>query len=337
MTKILITGGAGFIASNFIRYILEKYDDYSVINIDKLTYAGNLYNLRDVERDPRYKFIRGNICNKKAIEGIFKREMPELVVNFAAATNVDQSIIEPEVFTETNVLGVHILLEAARKFGIKKFLQISTDEVYGSADEHKFKETDNISPNNPYSSSKAGADLLARSYYNTFGLPVVVTRSSNNFGSFQFPEKLIPFFITNLLENKKVTLYGDGSNIRDWIYVLDNCIGIDIVLHKGNVGEAYNIGGGNEKSNLEVTKLILQETGKDESFIEYVKDRPGHDFRYALDTTKTRKLGWEPKHDFEEAIIQTVSWYRNNGSWWKRIKSKKQFKNYKKQLKGILK
>ncbi|MFZ2970509.1 MAG: dTDP-glucose 4,6-dehydratase [Minisyncoccia bacterium] len=336
-TKILVTGGAGFIASNFIRYIFEKYDDYYIVNLDKLTYAGNLHNLKDAEKNPRYKFIKGDICNKKAVEEIFRNEKPEFVVNFAAATNVDQSIINPEVFTETNVIGVHILLEAARKSGIKRFLQISTDEVYGSADENKFKETDNISPNNPYSSSKAGGDLLAKSYYNTFGLPVVITRSSNNFGCFQFPEKLIPFFITNLLEDKKVTLYGDGSNIRDWIYVMDNCKGIDTVLHKGKVGEVYNIGGGNEKSNLEVTKIILSEIGKNEAYIEYVKDRPGHDFRYALDSGKINKLGWEPQHDFDAAIRETVGWYKKNESWWKRIKAKKQFRNYREQLKKVLK
>ena len=318
--KFLITGGAGFIGSNFIRYILKKYKKYRIISLDKLTYCGNLDNLKDIEKNSKYKFIKGDICDKKIVENIFKKESPDFVINFAAETHVDRSIADPDIFTKTNVLGTHILLEAARKFGVKKFLHISTDEIYGSVKKGKFKETNPLLPNSPYSASKAGADLLVRSYYKTFGLPILIARSSNNFGPYQYPEKLFPLFITNLLENKKVPVYGKGLNVRDWIYVLDNCEGIDFILRKGKIGEVYNIGGGNEKSNLEITKSILKELGKDKSSIEYVKDRLGHDFRYALDTKKIRKLGWKPKYKFKEAIQKTVKWYQNNEWWWKKLK-----------------
>ena len=333
--KIFITGGAGFIGSNFIHYILKKYSRYQVINLDALTYAGNLNNLKDIEKESRYKFIKGDICDKKLVDRIFKEEKPDFVVNFAAETHVDRSILEPEVFTRTNILGTQILLEAAKKYGVEKFEYISTDEVYGSIKKEKFKETDILLPNSPYSASKAGADLLARAYYKTFGLPVLITRSSNNFGPYQYPEKLIPFFITNLLENKKVPLYGDGLNVRDWIYVLDNCEAIDLVLHRGKEGEIYNIGGGNEKTNLEITKLILEELEKDESYIEYVKDRPGHDFRYAVDIGKIRHLGWKSKYKFAEALKETIKWYQNNRWWWEKIKSGEYLKYYKKQYKNL--
>ncbi len=322
--KLLITGGAGFIGSNFIHYLLKKYRNCQVVNFDKLTYCGNLDNLRDIEKDPRYKFVKGDICNEKLVNRIVSKERPFAILNFAAETHVDRSILSPKSFAETDIIGTQTLLEAARKHKVKRFVQISTDEVYGSIKKGKFKETDPLSPSSPYSASKAGADLLAMSYYKTFSLPVLITRSSNNFGPYQYPEKLIPLFITNLLEDKKVPLYGNGLNVRDWIYVWDNCAGIDVVLRKGKVGETYNIGGGNEKTNIEITKAILGELGKDESFIEYVKDRPGHDFRYALDTRKIKKLGWKPKHKFKEAIKETVKWYKENEWWWRGLKKSSQ-------------
>lgn len=330
--KILITGGCGFIGSNFIHYILKKYSNYQIINLDKLTYAGNLENLSDIEKNPRYKFIKGDICDRKLVNKIMKDI--DWVVNFAAATHVDRSILEPFEFIKTNVVGVEILLEAAKKYKIKKFLQISTDECYGDIKKGKAKETDPLLPNSPYASSKAAADLIVRAYFKTYNLPVLITRSSNNFGPYQYPEKLIPLFITNLLENKKVPLYGTGKNVRDWIYVLDNCSGIDVVLHKGKIGEIYNIGGGNEKTNLEITKIILKELKKDETWIEYVKDRPGHDFRYALDSSKIKRLGWRPKYKFKEAIRETIKWYKKNQKWWKRIKSGEFLNYYKRQYKN---
>jgi len=331
--KLLITGGAGFIGSNFIHYILKKYPDYQIVNLDKLTYCGNLDNLKEVEDNPNYKFIKGDICDQKKVTEIFEEEKPDFVIHFAAETHVDRSILDPYTFTETNIIGTHILLETAKKFGIKKFLHISTDETYGSIENEKFKEDDILMPNSPYSASKAGADLLARSYYETFSLPVIITRSSNNYGPYQFPEKVIPLFISNILEGKKVPLYGTGKNIRDWIYVLDNCEGLDTILHKGEIGEIYNIGGGNEKTNLELTKIILNELGKDESQIEYVEDRLGHDFRYALDIEKAKKIGWEPKHSFEEAIKETIKWYLENKDWWKKLKQKEFEEYYEKQYK----
>lgn len=327
--KILVTGGAGFIGSNFIHYMLKKYPDYQIVNLDKLTYAGNLNNLRDIENNPRYKFIKGDICNPKIVDQIM--EDVDWVVNFAASTHVDRSILNPYEFVKTNVLGVDVLLESAKKHKVKKFLQISTDECYGSVEKGKSKETDPLLPNSPYAASKTAADLMAYAYFKTFNLPILITRSSNNYGPYQYPEKLIPLFITNILENKKVPLYGDGRNVRDWIYVLDNCSGIDIVLHKGKIGEIYNIGGGNEKTNIEITKIILRELGKDESWIEYVEDRPGHDFRYALDSSKIKELGWQPKYEFKEAIRKTIYWYKKNRNWWKKIKSGEYLKYYKKQ------
>ena len=329
--KLLITGGAGFIGSNFIHHILGKYPTYKIINLDKLTYCGNLDNLREVEDNQNYKFIQGDICDRAKIAEIFESEKPDFVINFAAETHVDRSILDPHTFTETNVLGTHILLETAKKFGIEKFLHISTDETYGSVENGKFKEDDILMPNSPYSASKASADLLARSYYKTFSLPVIITRSSNNYGPYQFPEKVIPLFISNILEGKKVPLYGTGKNIRDWIFVLDNCEGIDAVLHNGKIGEIYNIGGGNEVTNLELTRIILDELGKDESQIEYVEDRLGHDFRYALDIEKAKKIGWEPKHSFEEAIRETIKWYLENKDWWEKLKQKEFDEYYEKQ------
>ncbi len=327
--KLLITGGAGFIGSNFIRYILNKYPDYRVVNLDKLTYCGNLDNLKDIEENPRYQFVKGDICDKgvveKASQGV------DAIINFAAETHVDRSILDPDAFIRTDVLGTHVLLEAARKFSIKKYVQISTDEVYGSIKEGSSREDDKVEPRSPYSASKTAGDLLVLSYFTTYGLPVLITRGSNNYGPYQYPEKLIPLFVTNLIEGKKVPLYGDGLNIRDWIYVLDHCSGIDAVLDKGKVGEIYNVGGGNEKTNLEITKIVLSQLGKDESSVEHVKDRPGHDRRYSLDTSKIRELGWQPKYSFEEAIKETIDWYKENEWWWKKIKSGQYLEYYKKQ------
>ncbi|GAF76772.1 unnamed protein product, partial [marine sediment metagenome] len=304
--KLLITGGLGFIGSNFIRYILKKYPDYEVINLDKITYCANPENLKDIEKDSRYKFIKGDICDKELVNDLVSKEKPDVIINFAAETHVDRSILEPDAFIKTDIFGTHTLLEAVRNCGIKKYIQISTDEVYGSIEKGLFTEQSDLKPNSPYSASKTGADLLVRAYFKTYNLPVLITRSSNNYGPWQYPEKLIPLFITNLIEGKKVPVYGDGLNIRDWLYVLDNCSGIDMVLHKGKIGEIYNIGADNERTNKEITEIILKGLGKDESSIEYVKDRPGHDRRYALDSTKLKKLGWKPEYGFDQAMKETI-------------------------------
>src|SRR3989344_1926028 len=323
--NLLVTGGAGFIGSNFIRHILIKYN-YKITNLDKLTYAGNLDNLRDIEKNENYKFIKGDICNKELVKKLMKNQ--DIVVHFAAETHVDRSIRDASQFIETDVKGTFILLEAARKNNIKRLIHISTDEVYGQIHEGSFKETDVLNPRNPYSASKAGADRLAYSFYCTYNLPVVITRSSNNYGPYQYPEKVMPLFITNLIENKKVPLYGDGLNVRDWIYVLDNVEAIDFIMNNGILGEVYNIGGNNELTNIEMTKIILKEMSKDESFIEYVKDRPGHDRRYSLDCAKIKKLGWKPKINFNEGIKLTINWYKDNEWWWKKIKSGEYMKYY---------
>ena len=317
MKRLLITGGAGFIGSNFIRHILNKYSDYNIVNLDKLTYAGNLDNLKDISKNKRYKFVKGDIADAKIVERVAKK--CDTIINFAAETHVDRSIHGAAEFVKTNIFGTHTLLEAAKRFGTKLFIQISTDEVYGSITEGSFKETDPLLPNSPYSSTKAGSDLLARSYFVTYKLPVIITRSSNNFGPYQYPEKVIPLFITNLLQDKKIPLYADGMNVRDWLYVVDNCEAIDLIMHKGNAGEIYNIGGTTEITNLELTYNILEILGKDKRSIEYVKDRPGHDKRYSLDITKLRALGWCPKHNFKEALKTTIGWYRANNPWWTKL------------------
>ena len=327
--KILITGGLGFIGSNFIRYILDKYPNYEVINLDKVTYAANFANLRDIENDRRYKFIKGDICQAKIVNQIMKKV--DYVVHLAAESHVDRSIIGAEDFIQTNIYGTYVLLEAARKYKIKKFLFISTDEVYGSIAKGKFKETNLLLPNSPYAASKASADLLSRSYFKTHDLPVLITRSSNNYGPWQFPEKLIPLFVTQLIENKKVPVYGDGKQVRDWLYVLDNCTGIDLVLHQGKIGEIYNIGADCEKENIEITKIILKELNQNESMIKYVKDRLGHDRRYALNSSKIKRLGWKPEYRFNQALKQTIDWYKNNQEWWKKIKLGEYLKYYQKQ------
>jgi dTDP-glucose 4,6-dehydratase len=311
--KLLITGAAGFIGSNFVRHILDRYSDYQIAVLDKLTYTGRLENLEEVMED--ITFIHGDICNPDYVNNAMKD--CNAVINFAAETHVDRSITDAESFARTNVLGTHTLLDAARKHDVDKFIQIGTDEVYGSAEAGSFKETDPLCPSSPYSASKAGADLLARAYFSTYSLPVCITRSSNNFGPYQYPEKLIPLFIRKALANEKLPVYGSGMNIRDWLYVGDNCAGIDLVLHEGRAGEIYNIGGGNELTNLEITDQILSQLGKSPDLIEHVNDRLGHDFRYSIDCSKIRNMGWKPKSKFEDAIRYTIQWYMKNEWWWR--------------------
>ena len=321
--KLLVTGGAGFIGSCFVRHILNTYSDYKVVNLDALTYCGNLENLNDVKDNPNYTFVHGNICNHDLVRDIIKDV--DCVVNFAAESHVDNSIKHPEIFVETNVQGTLNLLQTCKELGIERYLQVGTDEVYGSLGKTGyFYETTPIQPNSPYSASKASADLLVRAYYETYKLPVLNTRCSNNYGPYQYPEKLIPFFISQLLKGEKVPVYGDGLNVRDWLYVYDHCKAIDVVLHKGRVGEVYNIGGHNEKTNMEITHLILDAMGKDESSIKYVEDRLGHDRRYAIANDKIQsELGWEPSVTFEEGIKLTIDWYLNNQDWIKSIEDKK--------------
>ena len=321
--KILVTGGAGFIGSCFVRHILNKYSDYKVINLDALTYAGNIENLDDVKDNKNYTFVHGNICDKKLVRDLISEV--DCVVNFAAESHVDRSITGPEIFIETNVQGTLNLLQNAKELGVDRYLQVSTDEVYVTLGKTGyFYETTPLAPNSPYSASKASADMLVRAYHETYKMPVLTTRCSNNYGPYQYPEKLIPFFISQLLKGKKVPVYGDGLNVRDWLYVYDHCSAIDTVLHKGRVGEVYNIGGHNEKTNMEITRLILEAMGKDESSIEYVKDRLGHDRRYAISNDKIQsELGWEPSLTFEEGIKITIDWYLKNQAWMKSIEDKK--------------
>ncbi len=316
--ELLVTGGCGFIGSNFIRYMLGKHRNYKVVNLDKLTYCGRRENLKDIERDRRYRFVKGDICNEQLVDRLTRS--CDAILNFAASTHVDRSIVDASDFIHTNVNGVRVLLEAARKNRVRRVIQVSTDETYGSIRRGSFKETSLLHPNSPYAASKAGGDHLALAYHATFKVPVIITRSSNNFGPYQFPEKVISLFITNLLEGKKVPLYGDGMNVRDWLYVLDNCRAIDTVLHKGKPGEIYNIGGGYEMPNIKLTRTILKLLNKKGSMIKYVPDRLGHDKRYSLDSTKIRKLGWRPTKHFNTAIKETVEWYKNNKTWWKKIK-----------------
>lgn len=323
--KILVTGGAGFIGSCFIRHILNKYPNYKIINLDALTYAGNIENLNDVKDNPNYTFVHGNICNKELAKQVILDRNVDAVVNFAAESHVDRSITGPEVFIETNVKGTLNLLQTAKEAGVHRFLQVSTDEVYGSlGKEGYFYETTPLAPNSPYSASKASADMLVRAYFETYKMPVLITRCSNNYGPYQYPEKLIPYFISQLLKDEKVPVYGDGLNVRDWLYVYDHCRAIDTVLHKGKIGEVYNIGGHNEKTNLEITRIILEAMGKNESSIKYVEDRLGHDKRYAIDNNKiSTELGWEPSLTFEEGIKLTIDWYLKNQDWINSIESKK--------------
>ena len=362
--KLLITGGAGFIGSNFIRYILKKYPGYKIVVLDKLTYAGNLDNLKEflhqgnlflredyetsyphrsvdsfqiilhkiesvhqICSDNGLLFIQGDICDSSLVGRIMPGQ--DAVVNFAAQTHVDRSIMEAGSFVTTDVYGTYVLLEAARKYKIGRLIHISTDEVYGSIEKGSFKEEDPLNPSSPYAASIAAADLLVKSYYVTYNLPVIITRSSNNFGPYQHPEKLIPLFITNAMDNEYLPLYGDGMNVRDWLYVIDNCSAIDLMLHKGEPGEIYNIGADNERANIEITRMILKLLGKSENLIKLVQDRPGHDRRYALDSTKIKKLGWKTSHDFKEALKRTVEWYVNTEDWWRKIKERdKEYREY---------
>ena len=320
--NLLVTGVAGFICSCFVRYMLKNHPDYKIINLDALTYAGNLDNLKDVESNANYSFVHGNICDKQLVDSLMSQV--DACVNFAAESHVDRSITGPEIFIQTNVGGTLNLLEMAKKHKISRYLQVSTDEVYGTLGKTGyFTETTPLAPNSPYSASKASADMLVRAYYETYKMPVLTTRCSNNYGPYQFPEKLIPLFISNLLKGEKVPVYGDGMNIRDWLYVYDHCSAIDTVLHKGRIGEVYNIGGNNEKANIEITKLLIKELGKDESSIKYVEDRLGHDRRYAIDSSKIQKeLGWHPSVTFEEGIKITIDWYLNNQDWIKRLENR---------------
>lgn len=327
MKQFLVTGGAGFIGSNYIRYMLNKHKDVRIINLDKLTYAGNPENLHDVENDPRYQFIKGDICDEVLVNEVMQEV--DVVVNFAAESHVDRSIGAPDDFIRTDVFGAFVLLEATRRHHVDRFIQISTDEVYGSTEKDSFEETDPMMPSSPYAASKAGADRLAYSYFVTYGTPVQITRCSNNFGPFHYPEKLIPLFVTNAIDNKELPIYGDGKNVRDWIYVEDHCDAIDFIYRKGDLGEVYNIGGGNEKTNLEITEIILKKLEKPKSLMRFVEDRLGHDRRYSLDCTKLRNLGWEPKHNFEDAMDKTIQWFLENRGWWEKIKSGEYLEYYK--------
>ncbi len=328
MRRFLVTGGCGFIGSNFIRHILQKHENIHITNLDKLTYAGNPDNLKDIDKDSRYRFIKGDICDASLVDSLMHGI--HAVVHFAAESHVDRSIGKPDDFIRTDVLGTFVLLESARKHGVERFVQISTDEVYGSIDEGYFKENDPLMPSSPYSASKAGADRLAYSYFVTYKLPVVIPRSSNNFGPYQYPEKLIPLFVTNAIEEKPLPIYGDGKNVRDWLFVLDNCEAIETVMEKGTDGEVYNVGAGNERTNLEITHTILKELGKSQTLIGFIPDRKGHDRRYALDLKKVKNIGWEPQYAFSKAVKETVAWYVNNQWWWKKLKSGEYLDYYKK-------
>jgi dTDP-glucose 4,6-dehydratase len=321
MQNILVTGGAGFIGSNFVRYMLDRYPSYHIVVFDKLTYAGNLDNLEAVSQNPHYKFIRGDIADRGAVARALEMNQIDTVINFAAETHVDRSILNPDAFIQTDVVGVYVLLDESRKHGVERFLHVSTDEVYGSIAEGCFREGDPLEPNSPYAASKAGGELMVRAYHVTYGLNTVVTRGSNTYGPYQYPEKLLPLFITNAIDDEPLPLYGDGMQVRDWLYVEDHCAGIDCVLHHGQAGEVYNLGGENERRNIEVVRQMLALLGKPESLIRPVADRPGHDRRYALDNSKIRALGFSHRYTFEQGLEETVRWYVNNEWWWRKIKS----------------
>lgn len=329
--KLIVTGGLGFIGSNFIRHILATTED-EVLNFDKMTYAANPANVSDIEGNERYSFVQGDIADRDLVRHVTEEFQPDAIVNMAAETHVDRSILDPEAFVRTDVMGTHVLLDAVREFDIGRYVQVSTDEVYGSIDEGLFTEEHPLEPNSPYSASKSGGDLLVRAYVETYGIPALITRGSNNYGPHQYPEKLIPLFVTNLIEGKKVPVYGDGQQVRDWIHVLDHCRGVDAVLRKGKEGEVYNIGGRNERTNLEITKMILDGLGQNEDMIDYVEDRAGHDRRYALDISKAeRELDWSPEVSFEEGMNQTIKWYKENEEWWRPLKSGEYLEYYKRQ------
>ena len=331
--NVLVTGGCGFIGSNLVRLLLAERPDWRVVNLDKLTYAGNAENLADLEGSPRYRFVRGDIANGELVAEVIRSEKIDAVMHLAAESHVDRSILAPAVFIETNVRGTQVLLEAARELGVKRFLHVSTDEVYGSLGETGlFTEETPLAPSSPYSSSKAGSDLLALAYAHTFGMHVVVTRCSNNYGPFQFPEKLIPLMIANAIRDLPLPVYGDGRNVRDWIHVEDHCRGLLAALERGKKGEVYNFGASSERRNIEIVKQVLALVGKPESLIQYVKDRPGHDRRYAIDASKVRReLGWAPRHAFEQALGETVGWYREHRGWWERILTGEYLRYYEKQ------
>ena len=331
MRTFLITGGCGFIGSNYVRLLFQDQAVERIINLDKLTYAGNPTNLKSVQDDPRYTFVKGDICDRQLVRELFQKYRPDVLVNFAAESHVDRSIGKPDDFIRTDVYGAFSLLENAREFGLERFIQISTDEVYGSILDGRFKETDPLMPSNPYSASKAGADRLAYSYFVTYGLPVIVTRASNNFGPYQYPEKLIPLFVTNAMEDKPLPLYGDGKNVRDWLFVEDHCAALQFIIDQGILGETYNIGGGNERMNVEITHLILEHLGKSPELIQPVTDRLGHDRRYALDCTKLQQLGWSPETPFEDALRQTIDWYVAHPGWWQQLKGGEYLEYYKRQ------
>lgn len=322
--NIIVTGGAGFIGANFVKYMLKKYPEYKIICLDALTYAGNMETLSDILDNPQFGFVKGNIASQKDVFDLFERTRPDMVVNFAAESHVDRSIDNPRIFLETNIIGTQVLMDACRKYGIKRYHQVSTDEVYGDLPLDRpdlfFTEETPIHTSSPYSASKASADLLVLAYYRTFKLPVTISRCSNNYGPYQFPEKLIPLMITRALADEPLPVYGKGENIRDWLYVEDHCSAIDLIIHKGREGEVYNIGGHNERTNLEVVKAILRVLNKPESLITFVKDRPGHDMRYAIDPSKIhRELGWLPATSFDDGIKKTIEWYLDNKSWWEHI------------------
>lgn len=335
MKKYFITGGCGFIGSNFVRYIFNHNDTAIIINLDKLTYAGNPKNLADLNDNERYIFYHGDICDSKIVKEIFKKHRPNYLINFAAETHVDRSLGKPDDFIQTDIFGTFSLLEAAREYGVDRFVQISTDEVYGSIEKGSFSETDTLMPRNPYSASKAGADRLAYSYFTTYNLPVVITRASNNYGPYQYPEKLIPLFVTNAITDKKLPIYGDGKNVRDWLFVEDHCDAIQFVINNGVLGEIYNIGGGNELTNMQITDLILNATGKSDSLKQFIQDRLGHDRRYSLNCKKLADIGWRPKHEFQKSMKFTVDWYKQNGEWWKPLKSGEYLEYYKKHYKEL--
>ena len=332
--KMLITGGAGFIGSNFLHYMVNKYKDYNFVCLDSLTYAGNYSNIKSLESMPNFKFVKGDITNKEEVDDLFAKEFFDVVVNFAAESHVDNSIKNPGLFLNTNIIGTQILMDASKKYNIKRYHQISTDEVYGDLPLDRkdllFTEDTPIHTSSPYSSSKAGADLLVGAYYRTYGLPITISRCSNNYGPYQFPEKLIPVVIGKALNNESIPVYGNGENVRDWIHVIDHTIGVDKIIHEGKVGEVYNLGGHSERTNLEVVKIILKQLGKPESLITYITDRPGHDLRYAIDSTKAEKeLNWDRTYTFEQGIKETIDWYVNNQEWIDNIKSG----NYKEEYK----
>ena len=321
---IIVTGGAGFIGGNFVHYMLEKYSNYRIICLDALTYAGNLETLQDVMENPKFRFVKGDIADRALVYSLFEEEKPDIIVNFAAESHVDRSIENPEIFLRSNVIGTSVLLDACRKYGIKRYHQVSTDEVYGDLPLDRtdlfFTEETPIHTSSPYSASKAAADLLVQAYGRTYHLPITISRCSNNYGPYHFPEKLIPLMIANCLNDKPLPVYGKGENVRDWLYVEDHCRAIDMIIHKGKVGEVYNIGGHNERTNLQVVKTIIQALGKSESLITYVTDRPGHDMRYAIDPTKIKNdLGWEPQVLFDEGIQKTIQWYLDHKTWWENI------------------